>query len=132
MLTSLAWRSLILAFACAIILSIDEMRHPQKMWIMNDVWPVTALHFSVSTLWAYFAKGRSMNKDAMESMTKEQMDEHMNRQQEQARRSPTWSQPALSDNHCGAGCVLADIVTEFTLFGVGATLFGVALYASYL
>jgi hypothetical protein len=26
---------------------IDEIRHPQKMWIMNIVWPVTALCLNV-------------------------------------------------------------------------------------
>ena len=35
------------------------------------------------------------------------------------------------DSHCGAGCALADIVTEFTIFGVGATLLGKVIYASY-
>lgn len=132
MFTLIAWGSLILAFLCAAIIAVDEIRHPQKMWIMNVVWPVTALYLSVFALWAYFAKGRALSKDAMQSMSKEQMDQHMRQQQEQARRSPTWSQTALSDSHCGAGCVLADIATEFTVFGLGATLLGMVLYASYL
>jgi hypothetical protein len=28
-----------IAFFCAIVIAIDEIRHPQKMWIMNLVWP---------------------------------------------------------------------------------------------
>ena len=132
MLTVLAWTSLAIAFASASIIVIDEIRHPQKMWIMNVVWPVTALYFSVFALWAYFRIGRHMTKDAMQGMSEQEMKQHQEQQKEQARRSPTWTQTALADSHCGAGCALADIVTEFTLFGVGATLLGKELYASYL
>ena len=132
MLNTVAWISLGIAFTCAIIITIDEVRHPQKMWIMNIVWPVTTLYFSVFALWAYFAKGRQTNKDAMQGMSKEEMEQQKEQKKKQAHKSPTWSQTALSDSHCGAGCVLADIVTEFTVFGVGATFLGMELYASYL
>jgi hypothetical protein len=39
MLEHIAWISLVIAFTCALIIAIDEFRHPQKMWIMNIVWP---------------------------------------------------------------------------------------------
>ncbi len=132
MLDTIAWISLGIAFVCAFAIAIDEVKHPQKMWIMNMVWPVTALYFSVFALWAYFRKGRSMSKDAMKGMSEQEMKQHQQQQKEQARRSPTWQQTALADSHCGAGCTLADIVTEFTVFGVGATFLGMELYASYL
>lgn len=132
MLETLAWISLGTAFACSIVIATDEIRHPQKMWIMNVVWPVTALYFSVFAVWAYFRAGRGMTKDAMQGMSEQEMKQHQEQQKEQARRSPTWKQTALSDSHCGAGCTLADIVTEFTVFGVGATLLGKELYASYV
>ena len=35
-------------------------RRPQKMFIMNLVWPITALYFSVFALWFYFRIGRPM------------------------------------------------------------------------
>ena len=127
MLNTIAWFSLGFAFACSIVIAIDEVRHPQKMWIMNIVWPVTALYFSVFAIWAYFRAGRSMTSDAMQGMSEQEIKQR----QEQARNSPTWQQTALADSHCGAGCVLADIVTEFTVFGAGATLLGTELYASY-
>ncbi len=132
MLETIAWTSLGIAFVCSIVIAIDEVRHPQKMWIMNIVWPVTALYFSVFAVWAYFRAGRSMTNDAMQGMSEQEMKQHQEQQMEQARRSPTWKQTALSDSHCGAGCTLADIVTEFAVFGVGATLLGKELYASYL
>jgi hypothetical protein len=132
MLNVIAWTSLGIAFACAVVIAVDEIRHPQKMWIMNIVWPVTALYFSVFAVWAYFGTSRSMTKAAMEGMSAQEMKQHQEQQKEQERRSPSWKQTALSGSHCGAGCTLADVVTEFTVFGVGATLLGKELYASYL
>ena len=35
--------SLLLGFACAVLIAVDVRRHPQQMGIMNIVWPVTAL-----------------------------------------------------------------------------------------
>ncbi len=128
----IAWISLGIAFICAIVIAADQLRHPQKMWIMNIVWPVTALYFSVFAVWAYFRQGRRMSKASMQDMSKEQMEEHKKQQKEQARRNPSWSQTALSDSHCGAGCTLADIVTEFAVFGLGVTFLGMELYATYL
>lgn len=132
MLSLAAWISLIVAFACAVVIVADEMRRPQKMAIMNVVWPATALYFSVFALWAYFAKGRSMARDPRQSMARHSMPMHSHEERTQANPSPTWSQTALAGSHCGAGCVLADIVTEFAVFAAGATLFGLELYASYL
>ena len=48
MLENVAWISLGIAFACARIIAIDEFRHRLKMWILNIVWPLTALYFSAS------------------------------------------------------------------------------------
>ena len=43
--------SLALAFFCAFLIAIDEIRNPQKMWIMNIVWPITALTLWRSSVW---------------------------------------------------------------------------------
>lgn len=45
--------SLVVAFACSAIIVIDEMRDPQHMWIMNIVWPATALFGSVVAVAGY-------------------------------------------------------------------------------
>jgi hypothetical protein len=37
MFATLAWTSLIAAFGCALLIAVNEARHPQKMWIMNLV-----------------------------------------------------------------------------------------------
>ena len=127
MLSTIAWASLAIAFACAIVIAVDEIRYPQKMWIMNLVWPITSLYFSVFGLWGYFRAGRRMTKAARASgSAREQM--HM---AQQPRNAPTFTQAAISDSHCGAGCVLGDIIAEFSLFVLGWTLLGKTLYAEY-
>jgi len=35
-----------LAVASATVIAIDEVRHPQGMWVMNIVWPLRELHLS--------------------------------------------------------------------------------------
>lgn len=111
MLTTVAWVSLAVAFLSAIIIAVDEIRRPQKMMVMNFVWPITALYGSVIALWAYFRTRQFRQKH----------EEH----------AANWSDAALSDTHCGAGCALGDIAAEFGVFTFGLTLFGMALYASY-
>jgi hypothetical protein len=39
----LAIASLLAGLACAAWIAFDEMQHPQYIWIMNLVWPITAL-----------------------------------------------------------------------------------------
>lgn len=128
MFTLVAWISLGAAFLCVFVIAFDEIRHPQQMWIMNIVWPITALYLSVFAVWGYFRIGRGMTRNAMHDMSKSQTEPH-----ERAResRDPTWRQTAVSDSHCGAGCVIGDIVAEFSLFALGWTFFGKSLYAAY-
>lgn len=130
--TWISWISLAIAFVCALVIALDEIRHPQKMWIMNIVWPITALYLSVVALWSYFRIGRGMTKAAMHGMSKDQMEPHKHAQDDaQGSRDPTWRQIAVSDSHCGSGCVIGDIIAEFSLFALGWTLFGISLYAEY-
>jgi hypothetical protein len=125
-----SWVSLAIAFICAIVIAIDEIRHPQKMWIMNLVWPITALYLSVFSLWGYFRIGRGMAKSVMPGMSMD-VKTRKTGQKERTRRDPTWRQTAVSDTHCGAGCVIGDVIAELSLFALGWALFGSSLYAEY-
>jgi hypothetical protein len=132
MLEVISLLSLAIAFACAAVISIDELRHPQKMWIMNLVWPVTALYVSVFAAFLYLRSSRSMSREAMNTMSEADMQQHRERKKQQARQSPVFQQVAVADTHCGAGCALADIITEFVIFAFGITLLGSELWASFL
>jgi len=121
---TLAWISLAVAFACALVIAIDEVLRPQKMWIMNLVWPITALYFSLFGLWFYFLAGRAQS-GSMEN------NEHAGMRHGGPPPDPTWKQTALSTSHCGAGCTLGDIIAEFSIMGLGLTIAGSPLYASF-
>jgi hypothetical protein len=122
---TIAWISILSAIASAIVIAVDEVRHPQRMWIMSLVWPITALYFNVFALWAYFSLGRKASRDAMPAM------DHMAMAHGSESRNPTWQQTAVATSHCGAGCTIGDIIAEFSLFALGLTLFGSPLYASF-
>src|SRR5258708_30913844 len=103
MLETISWISLTVSLICALIIAGDELRRPQKMRIMNIVWPVTALYFSVVALWGYYRIGRKMARDATQGMPEGQMKGDKNQLEEQgSRRDPTWEQTAVSDSHFGA------------------------------
>lgn len=118
-LVVLAWFWLMAALVCALIVVVDEFRHPQKMAVMNVVWPVTALYGAPLALWAYFRLGRRMSRD---SAPRQHADEDA---------PPTLAQMAVSASHCGAGCMIADILGESLVFAFGWSLLGEPLYADY-
>ena len=128
MLVAIAWVSLSIAFLCALVIVIDEVRHPQSMGIMNAVWPITALYLSVIGLWWYFRVGRTMARNVAGSHA------HMDHMQMHGGGNtlPTWPQSFLAGSHCGAGCALADIVVEFAIFQSALTIAGSMLWASFV
>lgn len=123
-LSILAWISLLLALLCAAAIAFDETRRPQKMWIMYLVWPLTALYASIAALWAYLAIGRTMTKNHMQH-------DRGHSSEERDSGPPTWRQIAVSASHCGAGCILADILGENLVFAEKWQVLGQTLYADY-
>lgn len=89
-LHDLSIASLLAGAICAAVIAADLRRHPQRMWIMDLVWPVTALFGSVWVLWQYFTYGRAT-----------------------AGKSPFSIAVASGTLHCGAGCTLGDICAEW-------------------
>jgi hypothetical protein len=94
----IATLSLSLGAICAITIALDETRFPQKMWIMNLVWPLTALFGSVIWLGFYYSFGR--NKGAMPD------------------DPPMYLAVTKGASHCGAGCTLGDIIVEWAAFAL--------------
>lgn len=58
-LHALAMTSVTLGIICACFIALDEMRFPQRMAVMNLVWPLTALFGSLIWLGGYLAWGRA-------------------------------------------------------------------------
>lgn len=131
-LTVAAWVSIGIAFGCALIIAGDEVRRPQRMAIMNLVWPLTALYFSVFALWAYLVLGTKKTKAAMQQSGMESMRRGNGNNEGKKSKPPTLAQVAEGTSHCGAGCMIADLGTEFAIAAAGLTLFGSVLWAEYI
>lgn len=108
----LALVALSCGFVSAAIVAVDEIRHPQHMWIMNLVWPLVALFGTVITLWGYFTYGRLATKQ--EFMAAKADDETP----PSKRETPFGVMVAKGASHCGSGCTLGDIVAEWLAFAV--------------
>ena len=105
---------------------IDELRRPQKMMIMNLVWPITALYGGPVALSGYFKSAPKMSKQHMRQM-KQQVEAELKREKQtgvlrmRAQSQPqeseaTREQIAVAVSHCGAGCTLGDIGGEWWVF----------------
>jgi hypothetical protein len=92
----IATTSLPLAIGCAVFIAVDEWFYPQKMGIMNLVWPITALFGSVIWLGFYFSFGRNKGPQPDEA--------------------PMAIAVAKGASHCGAGCTLGDLIVEWAAF----------------
>ena len=120
-LTVLAWISLASAFVCAGLIADDIFvrGYRQHVWIMDVVWPLTALYSGPLGWLAYRRWGR--------------LSSPRYRQQTGARgHYPFTVSVGISDTHCGAGCALGDVIGEWVLFAVGATIAGVVLWPEYI
>jgi hypothetical protein len=88
--------SLLVGAACSLIIAIDEVRRPQEMMVMNIVWVVTALFGSVIWLLVYLRWGRP--------------------KPEGSAKPPMPIMVFKGSSHCGAGCMIGDVVAEWTAF----------------
>ena len=125
MLEAVAWISIAVAFLSAAWIAVDEWRHPHTMRVMNVVWPVSALYFSVIAVWAYYRIGRGKAQPHSSSA------DHMHHDMDAKDSPPTMWQVAVGTSHCGAGCMLADVGAEFAIAAAGVTLLGSVLWAEY-
>jgi hypothetical protein len=122
-LTWLAWTSLAVAALCAVEIVIDiyGRRRRQTMPVMEAVWPVSALYLGPVASAAYRRWGRPQSTRWLHEHG---LDEPPDR--------PFWTKVAVGVSHCGAGCTLGDIVAEWVVFAVGASIAGLALIPEYI
>jgi hypothetical protein len=124
-LQTIAIISLSIDAICAAIIAIDLLAgHPQHMWIMNLVWPITALYAGPLALWGYFTAGRLSTKRAM-------MNAKARGENPPGKKKPFWQMVALGATHCGSGCTLADIIGEWGLVLFPLTLFGMKMFGAW-
>jgi hypothetical protein len=108
-----------LASAALVLADIYLLGYREHMKIMEAVWPLTALYAGPLGLAAYYRWGRPMSHKRMEP-----------RDRGMAAR-PFWAGTAISATHCGAGCVLGDLIAEWVVFAAGLELAGSTLWVEY-
>lgn len=106
-LHQLALVKLLLGGACAIGIGISVMRRPERMGVMNVVWPVSALFGGVLVVLAYRRLATPRDEPGH-------------------RKPPFPAVVAKGALHCGSGCTLGDVAAEWLAFAVPtiATWFG--------
>lgn len=102
--------ALVLGVVTAVAIIIDEIGHPQRMSIMNVVWPVAALFGTVLTVWAYFRYGRLATAGVPMNM------EGTDRKPLATVEIPFAAMVGKGTLHCGSGCTLGDICAEWLAF----------------
>jgi len=111
---------------CALWIIFDLLAgHTQHMWIMNFVWPISALYAGPIALWAYYKVGRLSTHHAMHEAK-------MRGEEPPGKAKPFWQMVALGASHCGGGCTLADIVGEWVLVAFPLTLFGMKIFGAWM
>ncbi|MGA9422890.1 MAG: DUF4396 domain-containing protein [Rhodanobacteraceae bacterium] len=118
--------SLAVALMCALAIALDIFGgYRQEMWIMNLVWPITALYAGPLALFAYIKIGRLASKRCVRNARRKG-------DAPPGSNKPFWQSNALAATHCGSGCALGDLVAESGLLVVPLTLFGHRIFAAWL
>lgn len=120
-LSEIALLIVAICILCSAIIVIDIVRHPQHMWIMDVVWPVTALYSGPLGLLFYFASGRNVMHNGAGG-------QHAH----QTHKKPMWQSVLTGALHCGAGCSIGDLISSYLLLSIPLMLFGRKIYGDWL
>lgn len=126
-LTTIAIISLTVAVICSITMAVDLFYYPQKMWIMNLVWPLTGLYGGPLALVAYFKIGRNR----LSAASRHQRADVKRRKMRSGASKPFWHSVLTGALHCGSGCTLGDLSAASMLIVWPVTLFGSKLYGDW-
>ncbi len=141
-LTVVAWIYLSACFCCAAVIAYDIFINGrrQAMGVMEAVFPITALYFGPLALAFYWRWGRavdgvtrasmSMGMPGMRPVHGGTAGGHGPGRSGRGER-PWWVMMATEVSHCGSGCVLGDVISEFTIFVLALTIAGSSLGAEY-
>jgi hypothetical protein len=157
-LTILAWMYLGVCFVCAGVIGYDIAfgGRRQPMGVMNFVFPITALYFGPAAFALYSRWGRVGVPSArapspkagakMPAMARavsgpgaHQGPEHGVGRKGQAGSAdpgmparPRWATMAIEVSHCGSGCTLGDLISEWVIYAFALTVAGRVLFAEYI
>ena len=124
-----AFLSICTGVLSAFIIIVDIYFNPQKMRIMNIVWPVTALYAGPAGLFMYFKIGRNKTDHALQNTGKHL---HGMAETKMSGQPVTWGHITKSTLHCGSGCFTGDILSEILLFFITICIFANTLFDHWL
>ena len=127
-----AWAYLSLSVLCFLAIAVHEWYRPQKMRVMNLVWPISALYFGPAALEVYLRSGRKgtkayhtrMMEEAKRELQQERIAQGGLKPREEGESQASREQVAVGVSHCGAGCTLGDFAAEWWVFLRGLTFAG--------
>lgn len=126
-----AWVFLGVGLLSFVIIYTDiNMGRYQGMPIMNICWPITALYSGPLAVFMYYKYARGC-KASHSHHNHAQHNHAHSKHTHKMRRRPMWVDVYISSTHCGAGCGLADIVSEIMIFWAAITIFKHTIWASY-
>jgi hypothetical protein len=104
----------------------------QKMWIMDLVYPITALYWGPVAVYQYFKRGRVRCQPVLARIGgMEHASEHEGGMEPDL-GGVGWWPLSKAVTHCGAGCTLGDIGGEWIVWATGFSFLGISLPADYL
>src|SRR5580700_6288882 len=123
-LSVVAWIYLGVCFVCSAVIGYDIVvgRRRQPMGVMNLVFPITALYFGPAALALYWRWGR-VGPRAGRSPTP---------MAGAAMPRPRWATMAIEVSHCGSGCALGDLISEWVIYAFALAVAGHVLFAEYI
>src|SRR5579885_2221359 len=92
-----AWTWIAICLGSGFFILVRTIRTPQKMWIMDVVWPITALYFGPFAVYLYL---KSLPASA-EGPAAPEMKTFMERHKDDP---PSWIQNSIAVFPCRAGC----------------------------
>jgi hypothetical protein len=157
-LTSVAWISLAAGLLSASAIGYDIVfgARRQPMRVMNFVFPITALYLGPAALGLYWRwgradanRGRTPSPDTSAKMApmamaaagqsmREYPDHGINPNGHAAPADPVmsakphWATMAIEVSHCGSGCTLGDLISEWLIYAFAVTVAGRVLFAEYI
>ncbi|WP_040285947.1 DUF4396 domain-containing protein [Sporosarcina koreensis] len=114
MLVVISWIAIGIGLLSSAVIIIDVLRHPQKMAIMNVVWPLNGWFFGPIALVSYFKWGRIQAKD-------------LNLDDSRGRSAKTF----VSTSHCASGCSFGDALGVPIVVLTSFRIAGSVLFAHY-
>jgi hypothetical protein len=111
-----SWLAIALGVGSLLLVSLDLLTgRPQRMRIMNVVWPVTALWAGPLGAWAYYRYGRAPRDEGEAKL-----------------EQPFPVLVAKGTTHCGSGCTLGDIAAELLFLALPFSLLGHRLFGAWV